>query len=160
MDKANTYQQLIELAENTGSHKESRHLYNQATELMNSPKTVKPCRYPNSELQASIEKHQEKIERYQKYIKVSEALIVMCQDIIDSRDEVEGAWHAEAITATGWCARHHHLLQDYIRWEGNAFSVGIGDGQNNVLDYPGRSHQSWLPTEWKDDRRQLILYPY
>lgn len=91
MDKANTYQQLIELAENTGSHKESRHLFNQATELMNSSKTAKPCRYPNSELRASIEKQQENIKRHLKYIRVSEALIDMCQDIIDSRDEVEGA---------------------------------------------------------------------
>ena len=56
---------------------------------MNNSKTVKPCRYPNSELQASIERQQENIKRYQKYIHVSEALIDMCQEIIDSRDEEE-----------------------------------------------------------------------
>ena len=85
------YIQLMAQAEQATSRKEARHLINQSTELMNSPKTVKPCRYPNSELQASIERHQEKIKRYQKYIRVSEALIDMCQDIIDSRNEEKGA---------------------------------------------------------------------
>jgi predicted RNase H-like nuclease (RuvC/YqgF family) len=91
MDKKQTteYIKLMVQAEQATSHKEARHLINQSTELMNSSKTVKPCRYPNSELQASIQRHQEKIKRYQKYIRVSEALIDMCQDIIDSRPEVK-----------------------------------------------------------------------
>ena len=80
------YDQLVAQAEQATSHKEARHLINQSTRIMNSSKTVKPCRFPNSELQASIETHQEKIKRYQGYIRVSEALIGMCQEIIDSRE--------------------------------------------------------------------------
>ena len=88
MDKKHTteYNNLLAQAEQATSHKEARHLINQSTELMNSSKTVKPCRYDNSELQASIERHQEQINRYQKYINVSAAMIEMCQDIIDSRE--------------------------------------------------------------------------
>ena len=81
------YDHLVAQAEQATSHKETRHLINQSTRIVNTPKTVKPCRYPNSELQSSIERHQEKIRRYHKYIHVSEVLIDMCQDIIDHRDQ-------------------------------------------------------------------------
>ena len=91
MDSKQTteYIQLMAQAEQATSHKEARHLINQSTRILNNSKTVKPCRFPNSELQASIESHQEKIKRYQKYIHVSESLIELCQDIIDSRKEEE-----------------------------------------------------------------------
>ena len=91
MDSKQTteYIQLMAQAEQAPSRKEARHLMNQSTRIMISPKTVKPCRYPNEILQESIESHQEKIRRYQKYIHVSESLIELCQDIIDSRKEEE-----------------------------------------------------------------------
>ena len=83
------YDHLVAQARQATSRKEALHLINQSTRIMNTPKTVKPCRYPNEELQASIATHQEKIKRYQKYIRVSESLIELCQDIIDSRNEEE-----------------------------------------------------------------------
>ena len=83
------YDHLVAQARQATSRKEARHLINQSTQIMNNSKTVKPCRYPNEMLQASIESHQERIKRYQKYIHVSESLIELCQDIIDSRKEEE-----------------------------------------------------------------------
>jgi translation initiation factor 2B subunit (eIF-2B alpha/beta/delta family) len=93
MDSRHTteYNNLVAQAEQASSHKEARHLINQATELMNTPKTTKPCRFSDAELQEWIAVHHTKIKNNMAQVNVSRQMIQMMEDIIESRTEKKGA---------------------------------------------------------------------
>ncbi len=81
------YDHLVAQAEQATSHKEARHLINQATELMNTPKTTMPCRFSDAELKEWIAAHQSKIKNNMAQVNISQQMIQMMEDIIDSRKE-------------------------------------------------------------------------
>ena len=93
MDKKNTteYNNLLAQAEQATSHKEARHLINQSTRLMNSPKSSMSCRFTDAQLKEWISHHQAKIKSHQASINVAEQLVHMMEDIIESRTEEKGA---------------------------------------------------------------------
>ena len=87
MDKANTYQQLIELAENTGSHKDSRHLINQATELMNN-QANQVSYYTNKQLEVFVKEQQDNIAKHERAIKTAHLMIEKLTDVLSKQSEV------------------------------------------------------------------------
>ena len=90
MDKASTYQQLIELAENTGSHKESRHLINQATELMTNQATQaqQVSYYTNKQLEVFVQEQQDNIAKHERAIKTANLMIEKLTDVLTKQSEV------------------------------------------------------------------------
>ena len=53
---------------------------------MNTPKTTKPCRFSDAELKEWIAAHQTKIRNNMAQVNISQQMIQMMEDIIDSRE--------------------------------------------------------------------------